>query len=132
MAASKRTIGQRASTELRRLKKILAECRLPKEKMDLLLPALENVAWMKAKLDDARDFVGETDIVVRYNNGGGQDGIRENPAFKGYEALWKSYMSGLEKILESIPEEERAGAAEEAGTPKTVLELVRERHKKEA
>ena len=41
-------------------------------------------------------------------------------------------MAGLEKILEELPEEERASAAEVADAPKTVLELVRERHKKEA
>lgn len=130
--ANGRSADRRVTREKKRILALLADFCIQENKIKILEPIVENVAWMKIKLDDARTVIANSNIVIPYDNGGGQNGIRENPAFKGYEALWKSYMAGLEKILESIPEEERADAAEEAGTPKTVLELVRERHKKEA
>ena len=63
-----------------------------------------NVSWMKSKLDDARTAIGEDGITVEYDNGGGQTGVRENPAFRAYEALWKTYLSGLDALLKLLPE----------------------------
>lgn len=130
--ANSRSADRRVAREKKRILALLADFYIQENKVKILEPIVENVAWMKVKLDDARAVIAGSNIVIPYDNGGGQNGIRENPAFKGYEALWKSYMAGLEKILEELPEEERASAAEVADAPKTVLELVRERHKKEA
>ncbi len=130
--ANSRSADRRVAREKKRILALLADFYIQENKVKILEPIVENVAWMKVKLDDARAVIAGSNIVIPYDNGGGQNGIRENPAFKGYEALWKSYMAGLEKILEELPEEERASVAEVADAPKTVLELVRERHKKEA
>ena len=67
--------------------------------------------------------------LVEYDNGGGQKGIRENPVFKAYEALWKSYMLGMDKILAIIPEEQKEDlqAETEQIKPQTVLDFVREK-----
>ena len=100
--------------------------------MDALQPVIENTAWMKAKLDDARAAIKTAQIVVTYNNGGGQKGIRENPLFKGYEALWKSYMHGMNRILDSLPPEIVQAETEIIERPQTTLELIRNKHKKEA
>jgi hypothetical protein len=70
--------------------------------------------------------------VVAYDNGGGQKGIRENPLFKGYENLWRSYMAGMSKIIDCLPDEIATVESEVVNKPKTVLELVRNRHGKEA
>lgn len=130
--ANSRSADRRVTREKKRILALLADFYIQENKVKILEPIVENVAWMKVKLDDARAVIAGSNIVIPYDNGGGQNGIRENPAFKGYETLWKSYMAGLEKILEELPEEERASVAEVADAPKTVLELVRERHKKEA
>lgn len=130
--ANSRSEDRRVAREKKRILALLADFYIQENKVKILEPIVENIAWMKVKLDDARAVIAASNIVIPYDNGGGQNGIRENPAFKGYEALWKSYMAGLEKILEELPEEERASAADVADAPKTVLELVRERHKKEA
>ena len=55
----------------------------------------ENVIFMRRKLAAARKGLAEQDIVVPYDNGGGQVGIRRNPAFDAYEALLRSYQSAL-------------------------------------
>lgn len=121
-------------SEKTRIKRLLKESGTSDARMKMLEPVIENVAWMKIKLDQAREKIKNSGIVMPYDNGGGQTGIRENPAFKGYEALWKSYMAGMSKLLEAMPPEviEAEEKTEKEQAPVTVLELIRTKHKKEA
>ena len=121
-------------SEKTRIKRLLKESGTSDARMKMLEPVIENVAWMKIKLDQAREKIKNSGIVMPYDNGGGQTGIRENPAFKGYEALWKSYMAGMNKLLEAMPPEviEAEEETEKEQAPVTVLELIRTKHKKEA
>ena len=121
-------------SEKTRIKRLLKESGTSDARMKMLEPVIENVAWMKIKLDQAREKIKTSGIVMPYDNGGGQTGIRENPAFKGYEALWKSYMAGMSKLLETMPPEviEAEEKTEKEQAPVTVLELIRTKHKKEA
>lgn len=115
-----------------RILNILIDNGVKESRVDSLRPIIENVAWMKVKLDDARDAVKSSNVVIPYDNGGGQKGLRENPLFKGYESLWKSYMSGMSKILEALPPEQAKEVTRIAEEPKTMLELVRNKHRKQA
>lgn len=123
------TIAQRAKKEQTKLKSVLNSYKVNKQKMKVMMPIIENVAWMKVKLEDARELIRDADIVVEYDNGGGQRGIRENPLFKGYESLWKSYISGMNQIMDVLPEEKAKEAEELLDRPKSVLEMVREKHR---
>ena len=125
-------IKERAEEEQSRLTEILKDAGVSDKRMRALEPIILNTAWMKAKLDDARKAIRNSQIVINYDNGGGQKGIRENPLFKGYESLWKSYMQGMGRILDSMPQEASEIKAIELEKPKTMLELVRERHKIDA
>lgn len=124
-------IKARAEEEQKRIQTLLNDVGISDKRQKLLDPIILNTAWMKAKLDDAREAIKTSNIVISYDNGGGQKGIRENPLFKGYESLWRSYMAGMSKILDSLPQEviEQSVAIEQ---PKTMLELVRNKHKKDA
>ena len=113
-----------AAEERQRLTSLLFSCNVKKETIDAMGSIIENTAWMKAKLDETRETIKNTAVAIPYDNGGGQKGIRENPLFKGYSALWKSYMSGMNVILDCLPKEV-AKKEEPADKPKTVLELVR-------
>lgn len=113
--------------EKNRILDLLTDNGIKETRIDALLPIIENVAWMKVKLDDAREAIAESSVAIPYDNGGGQTGIRENPLFKGYESLWKSYMSGMCKVLEAFPTEKIEKEVEQQ-KPATVLELVRGRH----
>lgn len=117
--------------EQERIISLLFHFGVKKEKIDILTPVIENVAWMKIKLDDTREKIKTSSVVIPYDNGGGQTGLRENPLYKGYESLFKSYMAGMGKILECLPKDV-AEQAVEVEKPKSVLELVRDKHKKEA
>jgi hypothetical protein len=124
-------IKARAEEEQNRIIELLNEVGISAKKMKLLEPIVLNTAWMKVKLDDAREAIKNSNIVISYDNGGGQKGIRENPLFKGYESLWRSYMAGIAKLLESLPQEQIEQAAE-IEKPVTMLELVRNKHREKA
>lgn len=125
-------IGKRAEEEQNRIIDIMTKSGVSDKRIKMLEPVILNTAWMKAKLDDAREVIKNSNVVIPYDNGGGQTGIRENPIFKGYESLWKAYMNGMERILACLPQEIARVEAEEAAKPKTMLELVRSKHSKEA
>ena len=125
-------IGKRAEEEQNRIIDIMTKSGVSDKRIKMLEPVILNTAWMKAKLDDAREVIKNSNVVIPYDNGGGQTGIRENPVFKGYESLWKAYMNGMERILSCLPQDVARVEAEEASKPKTMLELVRSKHSKEA
>ena len=120
----------RADAEHDRITAILNDAGISERRMQTLAPIIENVSWMRAKLDDSRQLIKNSNIVVPYNNGGGQKGIRENPAFKGYEALWKAYMQGMNRILDTLPPEEIQEAVAPDIRPQTVLDAIRAKHNK--
>lgn len=127
----KKEIEARARKEQNRIKRLLNDAGISENRKKMLEPIILNTAWMKAKLDDAREAIKNSNIVISYDNGGGQKGLRENPLFKGYESLWRSYMAGMGKILDSLPAEEVEQVAE-AEKPATMLELVRKKHRIDA
>ena len=123
---------QIAKEEKQRLTTLLFLCDVTDERVMLLEAVIDNTAWMKAKLDEAWEAIKNTSVAIPYDNGGGQTGIRENPLFKGYEGLWKSYMSGMNVIMSALPQKVVEKEAEQIETPKTVLQLVRAKHGKSA
>lgn len=76
----------------------------PEAKYEQAFQIALNIVFMEEKLDQARDLIGTTSVAIQYDNGGGQKGIRENPAFKGYGALLKSYMAAIDELEKLIGE----------------------------
>ena len=120
--------------EQRKISREIKKAQISEHKMKVIEPVVMNSAFMKVKLDEAREQIKGETITVEYDNGGGQKGIRENPVFKAYEALWKSYMVGMDKILSIIPEEQQQemAAQTEQIKPQTVLDFVRDKKKDSA
>ena len=119
-----------AREEAQRLKALLFSYGISEKRVDMLESVIENTAWMKAKLDDAREQIQNTSVAIPYDNGGGQKGIRENPLFKGYSNLWKSYMSGMTTIMSLLPRDIAQAEADQIEKPKTMLDVVRDKHRK--
>ena len=120
---TKKDIESRKNKERNRLKRLLKSAEVEDWKIKTLENVIENTAWMSVKLEDTRQKIKESDVTVRYNNGGGQSGTRQNPIFLGYESLWKAYMTGINQILMA------AGTKKEQKSeklkPKSVIQLVR-------
>ncbi len=66
-----------------------------------VLELAENVVFMARKLKETRESMGRTPLIVKYDNGGGQAGYRENPVFKAYNSMASRYVAALHE-LESI------------------------------
>ena len=125
-------LEEKATIEVERLKSLLFDYNIPEKKIGFLEDVINNVAWMKVKLDEARAAIKTSNVVIPYDNGGGQKGMRENPLFKGYESLFKSYMNGMQQILNVLPKQVAEETKEEIEKPQTMLDLVRAKHKKES
>lgn len=65
---------------------------------DSAVELAENVLFMAYKLRETRETMGDQELVVAYNNGGGQSGVRENPVFKAYEALNRQYVNSIKAL----------------------------------
>lgn len=98
----------------------------------VLSPVVVNCEWMRDRLDEMRAQLEDEPQIVEYTNGNGITAERENMMFAAYEKMWKSYMLGMAKILDALPKETPLAAEDEERKPSTVLEFVRNRHKKEA
>lgn len=112
--------------EHERLEKLLNRADVPQQQRDVLAPVIDNMAWQRIKLDEAREQMQEASIVCHYDNGGGQEGERENPIFKAYINLWRAYMVGLDKFTSYLPKELQE---EVAGNSLTILEQVKKMKK---
>ncbi len=124
-------ISKRCKKAVRKMTRFYRENGVDAEKIDALMPLFDNICWMQIKLEDAREEIGEEGLLSEYNNGGGQSGIRQNPAFKAYEALWKSYCTGLGTLLPQLPDAARDAtvAAGRNTSPESALALVLGRRK---
>ena len=55
-------------------------------------------AFLCEVLEEQRKMLIDEPLVVPYDNGGGQSGIRENPKWLAYEKILKSYHANLRAI----------------------------------
>ena len=94
----------RIKSEHDRLISIIQGVNIPKKKQDFLSGIIDDLAWMKVKLEDTREQMDDESVTIFYDNGGGQTGIRENPIFKGYEKLFHSYMEGMKVYASFLPD----------------------------
>ena len=75
---------------------------VPEPTRDRAIELCDNVLWMEAKLAEAREAIGRSSVAIPYDNGGGQRGIRKNPAFDGYNSLMSSYTKALKQLCEML------------------------------
>lgn len=62
----------------------------------------DQVLFMAQKLSDTRKAISKEPLVITYDNGGGQTGIRENPHYVAYEHLLASYTKALRQLTEIV------------------------------
>ena len=120
---------KKVNKEHKRLEALLDRADVPQQQRDVLAPVIDNMAWQRVKLDEAREQMQDASIVCHYENGGGQSGERENPIFKAYINLWRAYMIGLEKYTSYLPKDLQEEAK---GDSLDVLAQVREMKKANA
>lgn len=75
---------------------------VPQQVRPFLIELAENVVFMHDKLIETRKGLKNQQLVIPYDNGGGQTGIRENPAFKAYQTLLASYRKALDELSSNL------------------------------
>ena len=93
---------KRVDSELRKLSEITKGA-IPDEKRKAVMPLLANLAFLKVKLDDARNDLLYEDIFTEYDNGGGQSGLREHPGFSAYNKLFTTFSRGVKQLTDMMP-----------------------------
>ena len=60
----------------------------------------ENVIFQRDKLTQTREAMQKqgAQLVVAYNNGGGQSGIRKSPIYEAYNQLMANYRKSLQQL----------------------------------
>lgn len=96
--------------EKERLVDLLERADVPQHKRDVLQPVIDNLSWQRGKLEEAMQQMKEATLTVEYDNGGGQKGTRENPIFRAYISLWKAYLAGLDKVVDTLPDDLKSEA----------------------
>lgn len=102
-------------TELRRDEIVSDLGEMDDARRDLVMPVATEVAWLERRLSATRLDLAGQGVTVAYDNGGGQSGIRRNPAFEGYHALLKSYVLAL-RALRDLAAGEAGGSEGEVGS----------------
>lgn len=69
---------------------------------DEALELAESVVFMSDKLKESREAMKNEPLIIPYDNGGGQSGIRENPHFVAYEKLVATYTKSLRQLSEIV------------------------------
>ena len=73
-----------------------------------------DVLFMRGKLEETRAGLRDQSVVIPYDNGGGQVGIRANPAFGEYQKLLRSYTATFDELRDLLESQ----AAKDDGKPK--------------
>ena len=78
---------------------------LPANKYALVLPLLENAAFMKVELEDLRSVIAATGATESYQNGANQKGQKASAELQAYTALIKQYNTISERLEKMLPAE---------------------------
>lgn len=91
---------------------------------DEALELAESVLFMAEKLKESREVMQNEPIVIPYDNGGGQTGIRENPHYTAYEHLVTAYNKSLRQLSEIV---EKGAPVKKASSIMTELSTIANR-----
>ena len=80
---------------------------LPENKKSIVLPLIQNAAFMRVTLDDLQRIIAEQGPVEEYRNGETQYGMKQSAALQSYNSLIKNYAAVIQKLFQLLPAMER-------------------------
>jgi len=104
MAKAKSTTEKEVEAVHKKLRELTSS--MSEDEHALIDSLLHNAAWLQVKLDNTRTLLTDQEILIEYDNGGGQRGMRKNPGFDGYRQLLTSYTTTIKTIRDMLPEGE--------------------------
>lgn len=106
----KMTKETRIKQELARLTEIYRE--LPENKLALVIPLLENAAFMKITLEDLQVSINRNGCSDEYKNGENQYGKKAAADLQAYNSLIKNYNTISDRLEKLLPPEQRESRLE--------------------
>lgn len=103
----KMTKEKRIKLELARLEEIYRE--LPPNKLALVVPLLENAAFMRITLEDLQANINKNGCSDEYKNGENQYGKKAAADLQAYNSLIKNYNTVSDRLEKLLPPEQRQG-----------------------
>ena len=100
--------------------------RLPEHERKDARELSDNILFMRQRLKETRIGLDGQPVVIPYDNGGGQTGIRANPAYSEYEKLLRSYQSAILCLRQVLGIEQQQPAEQK---PKSNLSSMRSKFK---
>lgn len=95
----------RTKTTEQRLRLLVKD--IPKKHQDQARELAASIIALEDKLKESREKFWDEDIVIEYDNGGGQEGTRENPAYKAYGSLLSHYQKAIRQLEEMRDDEDK-------------------------
>lgn len=86
-----------------RLSKALRQMGMDEDMLALCAELISNVGFLEDELWNARCDLMDAPIVVEYDNGGGQAGLRKHPGLEAYTRLYQQYLQGIRTLIEKLP-----------------------------
>lgn len=93
---------ERIKKEIRRIKKFYAE--LPKNKQEIVIPLIENAAFMRITLEDLQQVINENGAVEEYKNGKDQWGTKISSEAQAYNSIIKNYEKINSRLSDMLPD----------------------------
>ena len=91
--------------EIREEKKRLLEIfkDIDENKLEFVMHQIDNLAWLNVSANGLKAKVDRIGTIVKYNNGGGQSGVRDNPDVKTLVAYQKNITAITKQLIDLVP-----------------------------
>lgn len=97
---------------------------VPEQVRDVARRRAEELEWLDIQLSRAKECIGEEEVVIPYDNGGGQTGIRSNPAFAEHKRLLDSWNSIASSLVSMLPDEKQEDEADKLADIRSKFRIV--------
>jgi hypothetical protein len=98
---------ERIRAELRRIKKIFQHIpNIDKKKRILYDDLLNNIAFMRVSMEEAKDLINQNGVCEPYTSGNNTF-LREHPAVKVFTTLSQRYLSTIKQLVDMLPDEKQ-------------------------
>lgn len=76
---------------------------IDENKLEFVTHQIDDLAWLNVSVDELKSKVDKYGTIVKYNNGGGQSGVKDNPDVKTVIAYQKNITSITKQLLDLVP-----------------------------
>ena len=83
---------------------------LAENQKSILMPLIQNAAFMRVTLEDLQQIIAEQGPVEAYQNGANQYGMKQSAALQSYNALVKNYAAVIKSLFSELPPMKRQEA----------------------